>query len=38
MNEVAAIVFVPGCAVVGVKFSIAELGVSGYVIEKGPGV
>jgi hypothetical protein len=27
-----------GCAVVGVESGNAELGVSGYVIEKGPGV
>lgn len=31
-------VFDSGCAVVGVESGNAELGVSGYVMEKGPGV
>lgn len=40
MKELAAglaeVVF--GCEVVGVRFGKAELGVSGYAIENGPGV
>lgn len=41
MKELAvglASVWVFGCDVVGVRFGKAELGVSGYDIENGPGV
>ena len=41
VNEVVRVGLVSGCAVTGVRqlrLGYAELGVSGYVIENGPGV